>query len=100
MAEENGLIDNLKNKLEQTISVLNKAGIAELVEMYRRPGRMLWFNFIGGLARGFGIAVGFTVIGGIFLLLLARIAALNLPIIGEFIADVARIVQNELRLPR
>jgi hypothetical protein len=100
LTEEQGLMDSLKGKLEQAMYALNKAGIAEMVELYRRPGKMLWFNFIGGLARGFGMAVGFTVIGGVFLLLLARIASLNLPIIGEFVADVARIVQNELRLSR
>ena len=99
MARYKGLMEDLLHRLELTVAAIDKSGIAEIVAMYRKPGRMLWFNFLGGIARGFGIAVGFTVIGAIFLLTLARLAALNLPIIGEFVADVARIVQNELHLP-
>ncbi len=99
LAREKGLMESLMRRLEQMLAALDKSGIAELVELYRRPGRMMWLSFLSGLVRGFGIAVGFTVIGAVFLLLLARLAALNLPIIGEFVADVARIVQNELHLP-
>lgn len=98
MNDTDGVKDQLVSKLEHAVDAFGKSGIAEYVELYRRPARMLWINFAIGIARGFGIAVGFTVIGGVFLLMLARLAALNLPIIGEFIADVARIVQNELRL--
>jgi hypothetical protein len=93
-----GLIQALIRRLEQAAEVFGRSGIAEYVELYRHPGRMLWLNFLAGLARGFGIAVGFTAIGAVFLIFLARLAALNLPIIGEFVADVARVVQNELRL--
>lgn len=90
--------NRLVKKLEEATDAFGKTGIAEYIELYRHPRRMLWMNFLAGLTRGFGMAVGFTVIGAVFLLLLARLAALNLPIIGEFVANVARIVQNELRL--
>ncbi|HHW08938.1 MAG TPA: hypothetical protein GXX29_03065 [Firmicutes bacterium] len=93
-----GLLMELLVKLEKNLAAWEKAGMADLVALYENPRRLLWLNFISGISRGFGIAVGFTLIGAVFLLLLARIAALNLPIIGEFIADIARIVQNELRL--
>jgi len=51
------------------------------------------------VARGFGIAVGFSLIGAIFVLFLGHLARLNLPIIGEFLADLARIIQLELAGP-
>ena len=95
-AEE--LMHTLTERLEEAINSFGKAGIAEFVQLYHRPRRLIWLNFLAGLARGFGIAVGFTLIGAVFLLFLARLATLNLPIIGEFVADVARVVQNELRL--
>jgi len=49
------------------------------------------------VARGFGIGIGFTVVSALFLLLLGRIAQLNLPIIGEFLGDLVRLVQLELK---
>lgn len=98
MSEATDQNNVLIEKLEEAADAFAKSGMADYAALYRRPRRMLWLNFLGGLARGFGMAVGFTVIGAVFLLFLARLATLNLPIIGEFVADVARIVQNELRL--
>ena len=90
-------VEALLCKLEETVQGLDKAGIAEWVELFRQPHRLLYLNFLAGVVRGFGIAVGFTVVGAIFILFLGYIARLNLPIIGEFIADIARIVQFEMR---
>jgi len=89
--------NSLLEKLERTIQALDKAGIAEWVELFRHPRRLLVINFVSGIARGFGIAIGFTVVGALFLLLLGRIAQLNLPIIGEFLGDLVRLVQLELK---
>ncbi|NMA61267.1 MAG: hypothetical protein GX956_05205 [Firmicutes bacterium] len=91
-----GLIQNLMGKIEELNESLEKASIAEYIELYRKPRRLLYLNFLAGIVRGFGIAIGFTVVGAFFLYGLGRIAALNLPVVGEFIAEITRIVQNEL----
>lgn len=91
------LVEKLVEKLEQTVEAVEKAGIAEWVELFRNPRRLLYLNFLAGVARGLGVAVGFSLMGAILVLLLGRLARLNLPIIGEFVADVARIVQLELK---
>jgi hypothetical protein len=56
----------------------------------------LWLNFIGGVARGFGIAVGFTILGAIVLYILQKLVVLNLPLIGSIIADIVKIVNQKL----
>lgn len=91
-----GLLKNLLRKLEELSLALEKASIAEYVALYGKPWRFIWFNFLGGVVRGFGLGIGFTAISAFFLYVLGRIASLNLPIVGEFIAEIARIVQNEL----
>jgi len=91
-----GLIETLIKNLEKLASVMEKASVAEFIELYRNPRRLLYLNFISGIARGFGLAVGFTAVGALFLYLMGRLAALNLPIVGEFIAEITRIVQEEL----
>ncbi|MGI6542240.1 MAG: DUF5665 domain-containing protein [Limnochordia bacterium] len=96
--EQQGLMRILISKLELAIESFGKGGIAEYVALFDKPGRLLWLNFLAGLVRGFGMAVGFTLIGAAFLIFLGRLAALNLPVIGEFVADVARMVQSELRI--
>lgn len=91
-----GLVQTLVTKIEELARSLEKATIAEYVELYRKPRRMLYLSFLSGIARGFGLAIGFTVVGAFFLYALGKIASLNLPIVGEFVAEITRIVQNEL----
>ncbi len=90
------LIETLLRKLEKVASAMEKASVVEYIELYHHPWRLMYLNFLGGIVRGFGLAVGFTIVGALFLYLLGRVAALNLPIVGEFIAEIARIVQEEL----
>ncbi len=58
--------------------------------------RLLWINFLSGIARGFGMAVGFTILGAIMIAFIQRITVDNLPGIGRFLADVVRLVQENL----
>lgn len=91
-----GLIQTLLTRLEELTLALEKASLAEYVELYHRPKRLLFLNFLAGIARGFGLAIGFTVVGALFLYGLGKLASWNLPVVGEFIAEIARIVQYEL----
>ncbi len=54
---------------------------------------------IAGAAAGAatGIAVGLTLVAAVFLSLLGRLAELNLPVIGRYIAQIVRMVHVELR---
>ncbi len=77
---------------------LEKANLAEFMQLIQNPARLIFLNFLSGLARGFGIAIGLTIIASIFLVLLTRLASLNLPVIGKYIAELVRIVNQQLRL--
>ncbi|MGE5576139.1 MAG: DUF5665 domain-containing protein [Syntrophothermus sp.] len=95
---DRGLIETLIKQTAELTHSMEKASIAEYVKFLESPGRLIFANFLAGLARGFGIAVGLTVVGALFLYILGKLAALNLPVIGEFIADIARIVRYELNV--
>ena len=41
-----------------------------------------------------GIGIGVTIITAILILILQKIVALNIPVIGEYIADIVDIVQK------
>ena len=58
--------------------------------------RRLAFDFISGVARGVGFSVGFTLLGALIIYLLRNAALANLPVIGRFMADLVRIVENNL----
>jgi len=44
------------------------------------------------------MAVGFTVLGGLLILILRKLQLLNIPVIGGLIAEIVKIVQTNLRL--
>lgn len=94
--EEKHLLDELKDKVQELSENMNKFNIAEHIELIRSPKHMIFINFIAGLARGLGVAVGATILGALFLMFLFRLAELNLPGIGFFIAKIVKIVQTYL----
>jgi hypothetical protein len=77
-------------------AALERMRLAEYIELLEQPRRLITVNFVAGLARGVGIAVGFSVLGALTLVLLRRTLMLNLPVVGSLIADIVRIVQSQL----
>ena len=92
----NKKMSQLKKLIKDLVIKMEKGSLAQQVELLRQPWRMVYLNFLAGLARGFGIAVGLTLLGAVFLSVLYRMADLNLPLIGKYIADLVKIVQENL----
>ncbi len=90
------LLQKANHKLDVMLQDMQKIGVAEYVEMMRHPKRLFWINFWSGIARGLGTAIGFTVLAALVLYFLQHIILLNLPLIGDFIADIVQIVQKQL----
>jgi hypothetical protein len=57
------------------------------------PRRMIMSNFVAGLARGIGMAVGFSLLGAAVVYLLQSLAWQNLGVIGEYIAKIIAVVE-------
>jgi len=99
---ENGEIMFEKKKKEnlllQQIDNLNKSllesNLLEIAQLLGNRKKLLWTNLISGVARGIGIGIGVTIITALLIMLLQKIVTLNIPIIGEYIADIVEIVQK------
>jgi len=89
-------LETVKKKLEAVSNDMERAKIAEYVDLLNRPVALLWRNLLGGLARGVGIALGFTFFAATIVYILQMLGKLNLPIVGDYIADIVRIVQHQL----
>jgi hypothetical protein len=66
------------------------------VKLLDRPWHLLWLNLISGMARGLGMAIGFTLLGALLVYVLQRSVLQNLPIIGRVIAELVKIVERQL----
>lgn len=97
-SEEKKYFEELKEKIDEISLNMEKMGIAEYIEMLNNPRRLFFTNFWAGIARGFGMAIGFTVLAAIVIYVLQEIIVLNIPLIGDFIADIVEIVQEQLKI--
>lgn len=86
----------LLEKIEELSLKMERMHLAEYIDMLNNPKRYLWINFTAGMARGLGIAIGVTILGALVVYFLQRLVLLNLPLIGDFIADIVRLVQNQM----
>ncbi|MBE9912741.1 hypothetical protein G8C92_01670 [Paenibacillus donghaensis] len=90
---------NLIYKLTAQIAdELERSRIADYTQLLHKPLRLIWLNVLAGTARGVGIAIGFTFFAATIIYVLQVLGALNLPIIGDYIADIVRIVQRQMEL--
>lgn len=90
------LVKSLQEKIERLSLNMEKMKLAEYVDLMNNPTRLLFINFIAGVVRGLGVAVGFTLLGALVLVILQRLVVLNLPLVSDFIAAIVRLVQIQL----
>jgi hypothetical protein len=92
------IVEELSESVKALSENIQKMRLAEYLEMLEHPRRLFYINFLLGIARGFGSAIGFTILAGMVLYIMQKIVVLNMPIIGSFIANIVEIVQRELNV--
>lgn len=80
------------NTVENLSKKMDNMRVAEYVEIMSNPAKLIWMNFVLGLARGLGMGIGLTILLGLFLYILQ--SWVDLPFIGKWIADLLEIVEK------
>lgn len=83
----------LLKAVERLAQRMESMRIAEYLDLMQRPYRILYLNFLAGIARGLGIAVGATIVFAILIEILSRLIVLNLPVIGDWIVEILRVIE-------
>ena len=87
---------DLKDQIAQWIEATQRLGLAEYIRYMDNKRRWVWKHFFGGVARGLGMAVGFTILGALLVLILRDLAQRNLPLIGDALAEIVNVVQRQM----
>jgi hypothetical protein len=75
------------------------SGFEDVVMFIKKPWKLIWINFLIGLARGLGFFLGMTILGALVLVALHRMV--DFPLIGRYIADIITEVKQQLaNMPR
>lgn len=83
-------------KLKEFTDNVEHLRLTEYLRHANNLPRLLFTSFIEGIMRGLGFTVGFTILGAVVIAILQRITVDNLPVIGEFLAEVIRLVERNL----
>ena len=87
----------MSERLEQEMAALARSvdRLAEhkVLRSHSSTGRLLWFNFLRGLAFGLGSVIGATVLVAVAVYSLRQIDFI--PVVGEWAKEIVRVVQGE-----
>lgn len=84
----------LEEKLDEVLEKFNQKSLNDFIEIIVSPKRLFLRSFVSGIAKGTGVAIGFSILGAILIYLLRYVVMLNLPVIGAFLKDIWEIMQN------
>ncbi|MBT2287230.1 hypothetical protein J7E78_27325 [Paenibacillus polymyxa] len=85
-------VKRLNTRLDQIADSLERAQIKDIIENYSNPKKRIITNFTAGMARGLGLTVGTFVVLGLLAFILSQFV--NMPIIGQYIADLLGYIQD------
>lgn len=86
----------MEKKMEEYIHALERLRLAEYVRYLDDRRKMIRHHLLLGMLRGVGMAVGFTILSALLVVVLKRLAEQNLPLIGDFLAQMVKLVQRRL----
>jgi len=86
----------LSLRVEKLMGTLERMRLDEYVEYVSNRKRLIWQNIAYGILRGFGFTIGFSVLGAVAAMILSSLAANNIPVIGDFLAEVVHAIEARL----
>lgn len=84
----------LRKSVDKLNNILQEKNMQQIIYILGSKKEIMKRNLLAGISRGVGIGIGVTLMTAILVIILRKIVALNIPIIGKFIADIVEIVEN------
>ncbi len=91
-----GTGSRVKRRVDQSMRDQAYESLAEYMDYLQNRRRLFLTNFGAGMMRGMGFAVGFSILGAVVIYLIRNLALANLPLLGDFFAEVVHMVQMRL----
>ena len=86
----------MEKKMEEYLLALERLRLAEYLRYLDDRKRMIRHHLVSGMVKGVGMAIGFTLLSALLVIILRRLAEQNLPLIGDFLAQMVKLVQRRL----
>ena len=86
--------DTRQAEAEMLLERLDNMGLSEYVRLSQKTGKILWLNFLSGIARGLGFSIGASLVLAVLYKILARIISMNIPFLTELLQQVMSMAKG------
>lgn len=86
--------ERAKKDLERLLRIFDLVGFSDFMEYLASPRKIVFWNFIAGLARGLGVVIGMTVIVAVLVWFLTKMV--NFPLIGEYFQKILELIDTAM----
>lgn len=95
-------MSNVKKKqveeIDKLLQRLDNSGVADYIKLSQNPWKILWFNFLSGIARGLGFTVGTTIVLGVIYKVVKQLLSMvELPYVAEYLASFLEMVNKNMQ---
>lgn len=85
--------ENLTTQLERLANRLEAMRIADYMDLLEKPRKLILTNFVAGVARGLGFAIGTTIIFAIVVETLRRLILINIPVLSDYLVELIKFIE-------
>lgn len=72
--------------LQNLINAIESLGLEEFIEYIKSPWKLLWPNFVAGMARGLGYLVGASIVVSLIVWMMAQLV--DFPLVGKYFKTI------------
>jgi hypothetical protein len=97
--QEKTLITKLNDKIDKLAAHFEKATIQDYMKIVGNPWKVIGMNLMAGIMRGFGLAIGATIILAVIMIILTKVLSqlITLPLVGQQIAQLVEMVNGYMK---
>ena len=88
-------VRSIAREVDRIAKIVERMNLGDYLGLLQRPGRLLWLNFLAGLARGLGTILGATVLVSLIVAVAQRIIASHLPGVGNFFTEFLDLLRQQ-----
>jgi len=81
-------------QLDKLAQRLENSGVEEYVRLSQNTSKILWLNFLSGIARGLGFTLGTAVVLAVLYKIISKLIGMNIPYLTELLTDFIIMVKT------
>jgi hypothetical protein len=82
------------DQLDKLAQRLENSGVVDYVRLSQNTPRILWLNFLSGVARGLGFTVGTAIVLAMMYRTVSHLISMNIPYLTEMLTEFIIMVKT------